>query len=102
MCLVAYLSAFGDTFGMASFAVSVLGALAVISVVLAVGFALWRAPELNGVELAAITCDERIGRSSREKDLIALRQLAPTLARKQELAWNSGLWSSLVRQSGTR
>jgi len=80
MCLVAYLSAFGVTFGIASFAVSVLGALAVISVVLAVGFALWRAPELNWVELAAITCDERIGRSSREKDLIALRQLAPTLA----------------------
>jgi hypothetical protein len=48
MCLVAYLSAFGVTFGMASLAVSVLGALAVISVVLAVGFALWRAPELMG------------------------------------------------------
>ena len=40
MCLVAYLSAFGDTFGMASLALSVLGPLAVASVVLALGFAL--------------------------------------------------------------
>ena len=43
MCLVAYLSAFGVTFGMASFALSVLRPLAVALVVLALGFALWRA-----------------------------------------------------------
>jgi len=43
MCLVAYLSAFGVTFGMASLALSVLGPLAVASVVLALGFAIWRA-----------------------------------------------------------
>ena len=40
-CLVAYLSAFGVTVGMASVALSVLGPLAVASVVLALGFALW-------------------------------------------------------------
>jgi hypothetical protein len=43
MCLVAYLSAFGVTFGMASSAMSVLRALAVASLVLALGFALRRA-----------------------------------------------------------
>jgi len=43
MCLVVYLSAFGVTVGMASLALSVLGPLAVASVVLALGFALWRA-----------------------------------------------------------
>ena len=40
MCLVAYLSAFGVTIGMASVALSVLGPLAVASVVLALGFAI--------------------------------------------------------------
>ena len=39
-CLVAYLSAFGVTLGMASLALSVLGPLAVASVVLGLGFAL--------------------------------------------------------------
>jgi hypothetical protein len=43
LCLVAYLSAFGVTVGMASLALSVLGPLAVASVVLALGCALWRA-----------------------------------------------------------
>lgn len=43
LCLVAYLSAFGVTVGMASLALSVLGPLAIASVVLALGFALWRA-----------------------------------------------------------
>ena len=43
MCLVAYLSVFGVTFGMASLALSVLGPLAVASVVLALGFVLRRA-----------------------------------------------------------
>ena len=43
MCLVAYLSVFGVTFGMASLALSVLGPLAVASVVLALRFALRRA-----------------------------------------------------------
>ena len=43
LCLVAYLSAFGVTFGMASLALSVLRPLAVALVVLALGFALWRA-----------------------------------------------------------
>ena len=43
MCIVAYLSAFGVTVGMASLALSVLRPLAVASVVLALGFALWRA-----------------------------------------------------------
>src|SRR4026208_2341192 len=43
MCLVAYLSAFGVTYGMASLALSVLGPLAIASVVLALGFVLWRA-----------------------------------------------------------
>jgi len=43
MCLVAYLSAFGVTVGMASLALSILGALAVVSVVSAVGFGIWRA-----------------------------------------------------------
>ena len=43
LCLVAYLSAFGVTVGMASLAVSVLGPLAVALVVLALGFALSRA-----------------------------------------------------------
>ena len=43
VCLAAYLSAFGVTFGMASLALSILGPLAVISVVLALGFAIWRA-----------------------------------------------------------
>ena len=40
MCLVAYLSAFGVTFGVASLALSFLGPLAVASVVFALGFAL--------------------------------------------------------------
>ena len=43
VCLVAYLSAFGVTVGMASLALSVLGPLAVASVVLALVFAIWRA-----------------------------------------------------------
>ena len=43
LCLVAYLSAFGVTFGMASLALSVLRPLAVALVVLALGFAIWRA-----------------------------------------------------------
>ena len=43
MCLVAYLSAFGVTVGMASLALSILGPLAVVSVVSAAGFAIWRA-----------------------------------------------------------
>ena len=43
MCLVAYLSVFGVTVGMASLALSILGPLAVGSVVSAVGFAIWRA-----------------------------------------------------------
>ena len=43
LCLVAWLSAFGVTVGMASLALSVLGPLAVASAVLALGFALWRA-----------------------------------------------------------
>jgi len=43
MCLVAYLSAFGVTSGMASLALSILPTLAVASVVSAIGFALWRA-----------------------------------------------------------
>jgi hypothetical protein len=43
MCLVAYLSAFGVTFGMASLALSIFPTLAVASVVSAIGFALWRA-----------------------------------------------------------
>jgi hypothetical protein len=42
MCLVAYLSAFGVTIGMTSLALSVLGPLAIASVVLALGFALRR------------------------------------------------------------
>lgn len=43
MCLVAYLAMFGVTVGTASFALSVLGPLAVASGVLALGFVLWRA-----------------------------------------------------------
>jgi len=43
MCLVAYLSVFGVTVGMASLALSILGPLAVVSVVSAAGFAIWRA-----------------------------------------------------------
>jgi hypothetical protein len=43
LCLVAYLSVFGVTFGTASLALSVLRALAVASVVLALGLALRRA-----------------------------------------------------------
>ena len=38
MCLVAYLSVFGVTFGMASLALSILGPLSVALVVLALGF----------------------------------------------------------------
>ena len=37
MCLVAYLSAFGVTFGMASFALSALQSLAVLCAVAAIG-----------------------------------------------------------------
>ena len=43
MCLVAYLSAFGVTVGVASLALSVLGPLAVASLVATLGFAIWRA-----------------------------------------------------------
>src|SRR3954462_8485009 len=43
LCIVAYLSAFGVTFGMASLPLSILRALAVALVVLALGFALRRA-----------------------------------------------------------
>jgi hypothetical protein len=43
LCLVAYLSTFGVTVGMASLALSVLGPLAVALAVFALGFALWRA-----------------------------------------------------------
>jgi hypothetical protein len=49
LCLVAYLSAFGVTVGMASVALSVLGPLAVASVVLALGFAIWRAKVPSGL-----------------------------------------------------
>lgn len=42
MCIVAYLSAFGVTFGMASLTLSILRALSVALVVLALGFALRR------------------------------------------------------------
>jgi hypothetical protein len=42
LCLVAYLSAFGVTFGMASLALSVLRPLAAALVVFALGFAIWR------------------------------------------------------------
>jgi hypothetical protein len=51
LCLVAYLSVFGVTVGMASVALSILGPLAVASVVLALGFALWPgrfSPHLDG------------------------------------------------------
>ena len=41
MCLAAYLSAFGVTFGMASLTLDVLGPLVAASVVLALGYALW-------------------------------------------------------------
>ena len=47
MCLVAYLSAFGVTVGMAGLALSVLGPLAVASVVLALGSVLWRVKGLR-------------------------------------------------------
>ena len=43
MCLVAYLSAFGVTVGMAGFALSVLGPLAIASGALALGYVIWRA-----------------------------------------------------------
>ena len=43
MCLVAYLSVFGVSFGMASLALSILPTLAVASVGLALGVAFWRA-----------------------------------------------------------
>ena len=43
MCLVAYLSVFGVTFGMASLALSILGPLSVALVVLALGLAIRRA-----------------------------------------------------------
>jgi hypothetical protein len=42
MCLVAYLSAFGVTFGMASFTLSALRPLAVLFTALALGFAFRR------------------------------------------------------------
>ena len=45
LCLVAYLSAFGVTVGMASLALSVLGPLAVASGVLALGALLIRRPK---------------------------------------------------------
>lgn len=51
LCLVAYLSAFGVTVGVAGFFLSVLPPLAVVSALLGLGFALWRAregPELTG------------------------------------------------------
>jgi len=51
ICLAAYLSVFGVTVGMTSLALSVLGPLAVASVVLALGFALWPgqfSPHLDG------------------------------------------------------
>ena len=41
VCLAAYLSAFGVTVSVASLTLDVLGPLAVASVVLALGFALW-------------------------------------------------------------
>ena len=52
LCLVAYLSAFGVTVGMASLALSVLGLLAVVSGVFALGFSIWRAkvPSFPGIE----------------------------------------------------
>jgi hypothetical protein len=52
LCLVAYLSAFGVTVGMASFGLSVLRALAVASVVLALGLAIWRAKVLRSRDRA--------------------------------------------------
>ena len=64
MCVVAYLSAFGVTFGVASLALSFLGPLAVASVALALGFAL-RARKLPRfrVELDAILA--RVGHRPR-------------------------------------
>ena len=41
-CLVAYLSAFGVTAGVASFFLSVLPPLAIVSAMLGLGFTLWR------------------------------------------------------------
>jgi hypothetical protein len=52
MCLVAYLSAFGVSFGMASLALSVLRPLGVALGVLALGLALWRAKG-SGLRLSA-------------------------------------------------
>jgi hypothetical protein len=43
MCLIAYLSTFGVTFGIASFVPYVLGPLSVGLVVLVLGFTIWRA-----------------------------------------------------------
>jgi len=55
LCLVAYLSAFGVTVGMASVALSVLGPLAIASVLSAVGFAIWRAKVPSGAREPPIT-----------------------------------------------
>jgi hypothetical protein len=63
LCLVAYLTAFGVTFGMASLALSVLRALAVASVVLALGFALWRA-KVPSFRDGTLRCTAEHGSSS--------------------------------------
>jgi hypothetical protein len=59
MCLVAYLSAFGVTVGMASLALSVLGPLAAASMVAALGFAIWRAKVQRSRDRAQCNIAER-------------------------------------------
>ena len=63
LCLVAYLSAFGVTFGMASFALSVLRPLAVVFAVLALVFALRRA-KVTSFRNSARRCSAERGSSA--------------------------------------
>jgi hypothetical protein len=73
LCLVAYLSAFGVTFGMASLALSILRALAVASVALALGFALRRAKVPSFRDRARRYSAERGSASSADSSASSVR-----------------------------
>lgn len=96
LCLVAYLSAFGVTVGMASLALSVLGPLAIASVVLALGFALWRAKVSSFRDRARRysaahgpwVVEEKEPVAAELLAIVALRSDQPRRAKK----WSVGPW----------
>lgn len=90
LCLVAYLSAFGVTFGMASLALSVLRSLAVALVVLALGFAIRRAKVPSFRDRAQRYSAER-GSSSSANGSASLVKRYPPFSRERRRAFGDAL-----------